>query len=65
LLERAVGRLRQLCAGLLYKSYPRLARPAVNLEMEAPGARRSATPNAIWLAMLRASATSTNGTYFL
>src|SRR5262245_25162925 len=34
LLERAVGRLRLLCATLLYKSYPRLARPPVNLEAD-------------------------------
>jgi RNA polymerase sigma-70 factor (ECF subfamily) len=32
LLERAVGRLRLLCTTLLYKSYPRLTRPPVNLE---------------------------------
>jgi RNA polymerase sigma-70 factor (ECF subfamily) len=32
LLERAVGRLRMLCATFLYKSYPRLTRPPVNLE---------------------------------
>jgi RNA polymerase sigma factor (sigma-70 family) len=34
LLERAVGRLRQLCARFLYKSYPRLTRPPVNLETD-------------------------------
>ena len=34
LLERAVGRLRLLCATLLYKSYPRLARPPVSLETD-------------------------------
>jgi RNA polymerase sigma-70 factor (ECF subfamily) len=34
LLERAVGRLRLLCANFLYKSYPRLARPPVNLETD-------------------------------
>jgi RNA polymerase sigma-70 factor (ECF subfamily) len=34
LLERAVGRLRLLCAALLYKSYPRLARPPVSLETD-------------------------------
>jgi hypothetical protein len=33
LLERAVGRLRLLCATFLYRSYPRLTRP------RAPGAR--------------------------
>jgi RNA polymerase sigma-70 factor (ECF subfamily) len=32
LLERAVGRLRQLSATFLYKRYPRLTRPPVNLE---------------------------------
>jgi RNA polymerase sigma-70 factor (ECF subfamily) len=34
LLERSVGRLRLLCANLLYKSYPRLTRPPVNLETD-------------------------------
>src|SRR5262245_23275480 len=34
LLEGAAGRLRLLCATLLYKSYPRLARPPVNLETD-------------------------------
>jgi RNA polymerase sigma-70 factor (ECF subfamily) len=34
LLERSVDRLRILCATLLYKSYPRLARPPVNLETD-------------------------------
>jgi RNA polymerase sigma-70 factor (ECF subfamily) len=34
LLERAVGRLRLLCATLLYKSYPQLTRPPVNLETD-------------------------------
>src|ERR1700741_2567879 len=34
LLERAVGRLRILCATFLYKSYPRLARPPANLETD-------------------------------
>jgi RNA polymerase sigma-70 factor (ECF subfamily) len=34
LLARAVGRLRLLCTALLYKSYPRLARPPVNLETD-------------------------------
>jgi RNA polymerase sigma-70 factor (ECF subfamily) len=34
LLDRAVRRLHQLCATLLYKSYPRLARPPVNLEAD-------------------------------
>ena len=34
LLERAVGRLRLLCAALLHKSYLRLTRPPVNLETD-------------------------------
>jgi RNA polymerase sigma-70 factor (ECF subfamily) len=34
LLERAAGRLRLLCTALLYKSYPRLTRPPVNLETD-------------------------------
>jgi RNA polymerase sigma-70 factor (ECF subfamily) len=34
LLERAVGRLRLLCGTFLYKSYPRLTRPPVNLETD-------------------------------
>src|SRR5262245_6132972 len=34
LMERAVGRLRLLCATLLHKSYPRLTRPPVNLETD-------------------------------
>jgi RNA polymerase sigma-70 factor (ECF subfamily) len=34
LLERAVGRLRLLCATHLYKSYQRLARPPVNPEAD-------------------------------
>jgi RNA polymerase sigma-70 factor (ECF subfamily) len=33
-LEQAAGRLRLLCATFLYKSYPRLARPPVNLEAD-------------------------------
>jgi RNA polymerase sigma-70 factor (ECF subfamily) len=32
LLDRAVRRLHQLCATLLYQSYPRLARPPLNLQ---------------------------------
>src|SRR5262245_21226616 len=32
LLERAVGRLRLLCAAILHKNYPRLTRAPVNLE---------------------------------
>ena len=34
LLERATGRLRVLCGTLLHKSYPRLARPPMNLETD-------------------------------
>jgi RNA polymerase sigma-70 factor (ECF subfamily) len=34
LLERAAGRLRLLCATQLHRSYPRLARPPVNLETD-------------------------------
>jgi RNA polymerase sigma-70 factor (ECF subfamily) len=34
LLERAVGRLRLLCAALLHKSYQRLTRPPMNLETD-------------------------------
>jgi RNA polymerase sigma-70 factor (ECF subfamily) len=32
LLGRAVRRLEQLCAALLYRSYPRLTRPPLNLQ---------------------------------
>jgi RNA polymerase sigma-70 factor (ECF subfamily) len=34
LLERAVSRLRILCATFLFKSYPRLTRPPVSLETD-------------------------------
>jgi RNA polymerase sigma-70 factor (ECF subfamily) len=34
LLGRAVNRLHGLCATLLYRSYPRLARPPVNLQAD-------------------------------
>jgi RNA polymerase sigma-70 factor (ECF subfamily) len=34
LLERSVGRLRLLCANLLYRSYPRLTQPPLNLETD-------------------------------
>src|SRR5690349_6478668 len=34
LLDRAVGRLHQLCAALLHRSYPRLARPPLNLQAD-------------------------------
>ena len=32
LLDRAVRRLETLCAGMLYRSYPRLTQPPLNLE---------------------------------
>jgi RNA polymerase sigma-70 factor (ECF subfamily) len=32
LLDRAVGRLQLVCANLLYRSYPRLTRPPLNLQ---------------------------------
>jgi RNA polymerase sigma-70 factor (ECF subfamily) len=34
LLSRAVGRLHQLCATLLHRSYPRLTRPPLNLQTD-------------------------------
>ena len=34
LLDRAVGRLQALCINLLYRGYPRLALPPVNLQPE-------------------------------
>jgi RNA polymerase sigma-70 factor (ECF subfamily) len=34
LLDRAVRRLHQLCAALLYRSYPRLTHPPLNLQVE-------------------------------
>jgi RNA polymerase sigma factor (sigma-70 family) len=34
LLDRAVRRLHLLCASLLYRSYPRLAQPPLNLQAE-------------------------------
>src|SRR5271165_1881158 len=34
LLDRAVRRLRLLCATLLHRSYPRLTRPPLNLETD-------------------------------
>jgi RNA polymerase sigma-70 factor (ECF subfamily) len=34
LLERAVGRLRLLCATFLHKSYPRLTQPPLNLQAD-------------------------------
>ncbi len=34
LLDRAVGRLEVLCANMLFRSYPRLARPPLNLETD-------------------------------
>jgi RNA polymerase sigma-70 factor (ECF subfamily) len=34
LLDRAVRRLHQLCASLLYRGYPRLTRPPLNLQAD-------------------------------
>ena len=34
LLDRAVRRLHELCAAFLYRSYPRLARPPLNLQVD-------------------------------
>ena len=34
LLDRAVGRLHELCAALLHRSYPRLTRPPLNLQAD-------------------------------
>jgi RNA polymerase sigma-70 factor (ECF subfamily) len=34
LLDRAIRRLHRLCATLLYQSYPRLARPPMNLQAD-------------------------------
>jgi RNA polymerase sigma factor (sigma-70 family) len=34
LLDRAVGRLEMLCANMLFRSYPRLTRPPLNLETD-------------------------------
>jgi RNA polymerase sigma-70 factor (ECF subfamily) len=34
LLDRAVRRLHQLCATLLYRSYPRLTRPPLSLQVD-------------------------------
>jgi RNA polymerase sigma-70 factor (ECF subfamily) len=34
LLDRAVGRLHQLCAAMLHRRYPRLARPPLNLQAD-------------------------------
>ena len=34
LLGRAAGRLLQLCAALLHRSYPRLTRPPLNLQAD-------------------------------
>ena len=34
LLDRAVHRLHQLCATLLYRSYPRLTQPPLNLQVD-------------------------------
>src|SRR4029077_15445812 len=34
LLDRAVGRLEMLCGSMLFRSYPRLRRPPLNLETD-------------------------------
>jgi RNA polymerase sigma-70 factor (ECF subfamily) len=34
LLDRAVRRLHELCAGILHRSYPRLTRPPLNLQTD-------------------------------
>src|SRR5215468_873933 len=34
LLDRAVGRLHHLCVALLYRSYPRLAQPPLNVQAD-------------------------------
>jgi RNA polymerase sigma factor (sigma-70 family) len=34
LLDRAVGRMRLLCAHILFRGYPRLARPPLNLQTD-------------------------------
>ncbi len=34
LLDRAVGRIEMLCAGMLYNSYPRLTRSPLGLETD-------------------------------
>jgi RNA polymerase sigma factor (sigma-70 family) len=34
LLDRSVRRLHQLCAAMLYRSYPRLTRPPLNLQVD-------------------------------
>jgi RNA polymerase sigma factor (sigma-70 family) len=34
LLDRAVGRLRALCANMLFRSYPRLTQPPLNLQTD-------------------------------
>jgi RNA polymerase sigma factor (sigma-70 family) len=34
LLDRAVGRLEMLCGSMLYRSYPRLRRPPLNLQTD-------------------------------
>ena len=34
LLDRSVRRLQQLCAAMLYRSYPRLAQPPLNYRAE-------------------------------
>ena len=56
LLERAVRRLHQLCANLLYRSYPRLARPPLNLQ---PDELLSAVVERLLKALRQARPTST------
>src|SRR5262245_48540258 len=34
LIERAVGRLPMLCSTMLHRSYPRLTRPPLNLQVD-------------------------------
>ena len=34
LLDRAVGRLEKLCGSMLFRSYPRLRRPPLNLQTD-------------------------------
>ncbi len=53
LLARAVGRLRMLCVNLLYRSYPRLVQPPVNLQ---PDEMLSAVVERLLKALTRRSA---------
>jgi RNA polymerase sigma-70 factor (ECF subfamily) len=56
LLDRAVGRLHQLCATLLYKHYPRLTRPPLNLQADE---MLSAVVERLLKALLEARPTTT------